>query len=170
MSVRKRADVITPEGWDKRYFNVDDRQIAVIMGALIIKCEDYADQWVKAKRPKEMIRMLRMAAAFADRFLRMMLSSLEGEERVRVCRDLDRYQIYAAYRQQAQNELKKLKEDNNNIIVTRDDLFDLMESVADAMCKGCTADHTQCAMGRLYTRYGLPYYDDTAEGCPFKIA
>jgi hypothetical protein len=166
---RKRVVVETPPGWNKKYFNVDDRQIAVIVGALIIKCEEYAEQWEKAKRPKEMIRMLRMSAAFADRFLRMMLSSLDKDERVRVCNDLDRYQIYAAYKQQAQMALDKLREDNANVVVNREDLQDLMESVAEANCTGCTTDHTTCALHKIYTRYGLPYYDDTADGCPYRV-
>ena len=166
-----RSNVGCPPGWKKKYFNSEDRENAVIIATLMIKCRQIADQWEKINRPKIMIKTLRTAAAFADRLLAMMLSSLELEVRIKTLAEMNKYRVFAAYNQKALDEYNSVKINDKIKCVEWDDLYTLCESVLECECKRCGSapdNYKQCALWQVFEKYGLPLYNDEAEGCPFQ--
>jgi hypothetical protein len=166
-----QPNIECPAGWKKKYFSAEDRENAVIIATLMIKCREIAEQWQKINRPKIMIKTLRTAATFADRLLAMMLSSLEPEVRVKTLAEMNKYRIFAAYNQQALDEYNRIKVDDKIKNVEWDDLYTLCESVLECQCAKCGStpeNYKQCQLWQVFEKYGLPPYDDEAEGCPFK--
>ena len=165
----ERKEVKKPQGWNKKYLSAEDRKQLVIVAALMIKCEEYIKSWEEIGRPRIMITTLKMIRSYCDRLIKMVLSSLADDERIRVCKEMDQYKIFAAYSQESQEAMKKLKALDSNLVVYKDDLFNLMEEVLEVKCKGCKeAGYLLCGVYQIYRKYDLPIVDEEPKGCPFQ--
>lgn len=156
----------------RRYLNKYERQDMVILAAFAAFLENRIAHWAKLGRSKEKLKYARTCYTYANKVLKHVLEPLDEREKAKVIGDTKTYSVGAFTKIEAQREYERLKKIEDNMIVRRDDWYDMADH-ALVVCRSCSRRGDEvdaCNMRNIFIEYDVPAFDQYAPTgvCPYK--
>ncbi len=119
-----------------RYLNRDEKETLLIVGVFMGYLNDMIDKMVIYKRPKLLLKWIRMARSFTTKIVDHYQNSLEPAVYLKMMKEMTSWKVQVCYTDQAKREHAQTLAIKDNIVIHKDELA-LICDRALAFCRLC---------------------------------
>jgi hypothetical protein len=157
----------------KRYLSRQDKIDFLSLAAFKVTMDDLAQSWEKLKRPKDLIKYTKMARAFSDKAMKIILENLDVQEQAKIIVESTKIQVVVKYKTEVAKERSELEKLDSITPMVTDDMLDLADRAIVGWCKTCKLtgnEADKCYLRNIMLKHNVAPLDLEAQPgkCPYQ--